>query len=193
MGAVGTKQTGSSNSIVTDSQNATVTASGTGIVASSQLNSADATRMGNEFQRIADVNADKVDTYLGSAIAKTYWQNLSDAASRLVDYVNTNNDGPRLTSGHAADVMFSALPSGSVIQITNAHSDSDNGTWIRGTSTDSVGKGGSAVWTHIADAQGNQIVRQGATNRYVSSDNWAKISGGLDAKNTRLRLVKYGS
>ena len=147
--------------------------------------------MDREFQRLSLLNSQNVDRLVGDAETKAYWQSLSDAADRLAKYTQTTKDIPKLTSGYAANIMFTALPVGSVIEVRNAFLDKNNGKWIKGI-TRSNGRGNPVVWTHFEDSQGNKLSRTQGSANYVGEDNWnTRIVN--DSNSTQLRIIRYGS
>lgn len=176
MGATGVQSAGSNNSNSVGGQ----------IVALNVDNTAK-TNMVKSFQQISDDFSNRLDmSKAATQNIRSEWQNIKDAADRLVKY----NNVPRLSSGYAADVIFQSLQTGSIISISNASSDRYNGQWIRGTD-----RNNNAVWTQIADASGNRLSRSNSSlsntplNR--GTDNFSTISN--DKHTTNLRIMRFGS
>ena len=157
------------------------------------LDDAQAKHMVNELQRLSILNSQNVDNLVGSKDIKERWQNLSDAADRLAKYTQANNALPSLTSGYAADIMFEALPPGSVIDITNAKGDNYNGRYIKGVGN-AIGKFSSfinpVVWTRLTDAQGRKLNYDDADRHKIGDDRWLSVANA--DRTTKLKIVRYG-
>jgi len=107
-----------------------------------------------QFQQLKDFYEQQVeDLRAAPKTVKDIWDEKAKAAQRLLTYGAV----PALSAGHAAEIIWEALPSGSVVEISGSGSGTNDGTWIKGDTTlNRSGVEGRGIWTHLTLPDGTK-------------------------------------